>query len=213
MFKKLFNIQTERKFNPFDVTTFDYASESEILKIDGIPIYNVIYYKHLNKMEEEYVTEKEFVKLFMLKNNRNIEDNNRILETKYYIMYPHCFPLLISDLVIDNYRYTLAQYDFVKNLNNDDLVKLTKIIKNHFQNNDKKYKLRQSIFDNHIFIDNYYFTDLCYADFICTEQEIMLDYYLEFETESKDELLAILDESKYLGAYPRLKNKIIQLHI
>ena len=119
------------------------------------------------------------------------------------------FELKYSDLIIKNIRYTIAQKEMMKYLSPEEQVKLTDIIINHAINKQQKYRLKQDIFDNLPGkIDNYLFTDLCYAKDIETEQEIMDEYYSSFDTiESKEELDEILN-NEYLNLYPKLKKQV-----
>ena len=116
---------------------------------------------------------------------------------------------IVSDLTIKDYHFTVAQKEMMKYLSDEDKMKLTEIIKNHFENRLQKYRLKQEIFDNLAGkIDNYLFADLCYAQDVETEKEIMAEYYAGFDTlESKEELEKVLD-NEYLNLYPELKNDV-----
>lgn len=117
----------------------------------------------------------------------------------------------LSDLIIYDYHFTIAQKEMMKYLTNDEKQRLTTIIINHFNRKQQKYRLKQELFDNFAGkIDNYLFTDLCYAKDIDTEKEIMYDYYSGFDTlESKDELNELIN-NEYLNLYPDLKQEVIQ---
>lgn len=114
-----------------------------------------------------------------------------------------------SDLVINDYIFTIAQKEMMKYLSQEEKEKLTDIILNHFKNKQQKYRLKQDIFDKLAGkIDNYFFTDLCYVQDVETEKEIMYDYYSGFDTiESKEELEQILN-NEYLNLYPDLKREV-----
>lgn len=114
-----------------------------------------------------------------------------------------------SDLVINDYNFTIAQKEMMKYLSQEEKEKLTDIILNHFKNKQQKYRLKQDIFDNLAGkIDNYFFTDLCYVQDVGTEKEIMYDYYSGFDMiESKEELEEILN-NEYLNLYPDLKKEV-----
>lgn len=114
-----------------------------------------------------------------------------------------------SDLVINDYIFTIAQKEMMKYLSQEEKEKLTDIILNHFKNKQQKYRLKQDIFDNLADkIDNYFFTDLCYVQDVETEKEIMYDYYSGFDMiESKEELEEILN-NEYLNLYPDLKKEV-----
>lgn len=114
-----------------------------------------------------------------------------------------------SNLIINDYIFTIAQKEMMKYLSQEEKEKLTDIILNHFKNKQQKYRLKQDIFDNLAGkIDNYFFTDLCYVQDVETEKEIMYDYYSGLDTiESKEELEEILN-NEYLNLYPDLKNEV-----
>ena len=114
-----------------------------------------------------------------------------------------------SDLVINDYIFTIAQKEMMEYLSQEEKEKLTDIILNHFKNKQQKYRLKQDIFDNLADkIDNYFFTDLCYVQDVETEKEIMYDYYSGFDMiESKEELEEILN-NEYLNLYPDLKKEV-----
>lgn len=128
-----------------------------------------------------------------------------------YDIYRNCneeFRIKKSDLVIQNYNYSIAQKEMMKYLTQEEKEILTEIILNHFAAHRQKYRLRQDIFYKlGGKIDNYLFTDLCYTDDIVIEQEIMEEWFCCFDTiESLQELDNILN-NEYLRLYPELKKE------
>lgn len=185
-------------FNPLDESTYDFASKDKLLIVDKIPIYKELYLSN-GSIQKEYVFEYDFVHLYRMYSHKN-----KISIDYFYLHYSHCFPIIQSNLIIDGFTYTAAQADMINHLSESDKIKLTRIIKEHFNNKEKKYRLRQNIFDNNIHIDNYLFTDLIYTDSLIDEQEIMYDYYID-----SDEIEYIYNSS-YLNLFPRLKNEILK---
>lgn len=117
--------------------------------------------------------------------------------------------IIMSDLTINDYHFSMAQKEMMKYLSQEEKEILTDILINHFMHKQQKFRLKQDIFDKLAGkIDNYFFADLCYTNNVRTENEIMYDYYSGFDSiESKEELEEILDND-YLNLYPELKNKV-----
>ena len=117
--------------------------------------------------------------------------------------------IIMSDLTIKDYHFSVAQKELMKYLSQDEKEKLTDILINHFINKRQKYRLRQDIFDNLAGkIDNYFFADLCYTNDAESEKELMYDYYSGYDCiESKEELEEIIN-NEYLDLYPDLKEKV-----
>lgn len=117
-------------------------------------------------------------------------------------------PIQKSNLTIKGYNFTVAQKEMIKHLSQADKEKLTDIIIAHFQNKEKRYRLKQEIFDQGISIDNYLFSDLCFCDSIEIEWDIMNEYFSSFDTlETKEELEKLLD-NEYLNLYPEVKEDV-----
>lgn len=113
-----------------------------------------------------------------------------------------------SDITIKNYTFTIAQKEMIKYLSQENKEKLVDIINAHFQNKEKRYRLKQEIFDQGIQIDNYLFSDLCFCKDIETEHEIMNEYFAGFDDiETREELEDILN-NEYLNLYPDLKQDV-----
>lgn len=114
----------------------------------------------------------------------------------------------MSSLSVNGYNFSVAQVELIKNMAITDIEKLSLIIQNHFKNKEKRYKLRQAIYDNGIPVDNYLFADLCFAKDIEKEQEIMEEYFCKFDyLETKEQLEKLIDND-YLNLYPELKERI-----
>lgn len=117
-------------------------------------------------------------------------------------------PIQKSDLTIKGYNFTIAQKEIIKHLSQEEKEKLTDIIIAHFKNKEKRYRLKQEIFDQGIRIDNYLFSDLCFCDSIEIEWDIMNEYFSSFDLlETKEELEKLLDND-YLNLYPELKKEV-----
>lgn len=196
-------------FNPRNENTYNEASSCKTAVIDGIQIFESIWENNIEI--KHFLTEKQlvdrinyFAKFSDLPRQEYI---NKEIQT--YINLCKDISIKKSDLVISGYAYSIAQKEMMKYLTLDEKEKLTDIIINHFKNKRQKYRLRQDIFDNLAGkIDNYLFTDLCYAIDVDTEKEIMQEYYSGFDSiETKDDLNNLLNND-YLNLYPDLQNEL-----
>lgn len=142
-------------------------------------------------------------RLYLSNSETNIDKNNNTKKNLETDLSPKK-----SDLTIKDYTFTVAQKEMMKYLSQEEKEKLTDIIIAHFDNNEKRYRLKQEIFDQGIHIDNYLFADLCFCKDIEKEKEIMYDYYSGFDRlESKEQLEEIIN-NEYLNLYPDLKEDV-----
>lgn len=111
-----------------------------------------------------------------------------------------------SDMV--SYNFSPAQKVFFSNLSQETIEKLRNIIITHFKSKMSKYQLCQEIFINHIGIDNYLFSDLCYCESLEDEQDIIYEYFTAFEDLESENQIDNLLNTDYLNSYPELKIKI-----
>ncbi len=199
-------------FDIYNPNTYNEAPDGDFV-FNGEKIYNL--------RKQKYFTIKEVIELIKMGNNLTFENINNFLINmqKSYaeLLKTHeeiekeneSDDIVMSDLTIKSYHFSVAQKEMMKYLSQEEKEKLTDIILYHFTNKLQKYKLKQEIFDNLAGkIDNYLFADLCYCNDNETEQEIMEEYYSGFDTiESENEVNEIID-NEYLNLYPELKSSI-----
>jgi hypothetical protein len=202
---------TKNLFNPRDPKTFKYANKYKLTKIDNVFIYDFSKIEN----EQEYLYETEYVNLIneYYEFKKEFEENNdidfeKICKYKADLHAMVCRKIIKSDLIINNYQYSLAQYEQIKDLTEDEKIKLTDLIINHFEKKEKKYKLQQDIYDNKIPVDNYLFTSLCYVDNVDDELKIMKEYYSSFDSITSIQELKELLNNDYLKNYPKEKKQI-----
>lgn len=204
-------------FDILDISTYDEAPDEDII-INGKRIFDTTKQKYFSTKEVAtiiknlenvfrkddlyYRLSPEGIGKFltaMYKNQLVHEENEKENESG----------IVMSDLTIKDYHFSVAQKELMKYLSQEEKEKLTNVILNHLKNKQQKYRLKQDIFDNLAGkIDNYFFSDLCYVQDVETEKELMYDYYSGFDTiESKEELEEILN-NEYLNLYPDLKNEV-----
>ena len=185
--ENLSKITKRNKFNPRDENTFKYAKSDVITVIDGIPIYDLSMSDGIEK--KTYIFETDYVQEIKIFWDIETECNTNLSKEKFiknfadvYVIRCKDNSIKMSDLIINGYNYSNAQKEMTKHLSQEDLIKLTDIIIKHFENKEKKYKLQQDIFDSlGGKLDNYLFTDLCYAKDSDEEQKIMDEYYSALE--------------------------------
>ena len=151
----------------------------------------------LHRFTEDYKSELATTSITDFNQNTIIKNN----ESTYFDVYK-------NNQDMTDYDFSLAQKEFIKYLSVDDQIKLKNIIVKHFNLHEKKYRLQQDIFDNHILIDNYLFTDLCYCKSLDDEQSIMYEYYSAFDTISSEKEINEIINNDYLNQYPNLKTDI-----
>ena len=208
-----FKIHNEIPFNPWDENTYKYARNNKTVKINGLALFKE--FEDLNGIHKKYISEIDFVNDINsmwkhFKNNYNSKQDYINSRIKTYLICCQDYTIKNSDLTIKGYNFSIAQKEMMKYCSQEEKEKLTEIILNHFKNKEKRYRLKQEIFDKHIPVDNYLFADLCFAKDTEKEQDIMYEHYNgyeEFESEKEvDDLL----NNEYLNLYPELKNEIKQ---
>lgn len=202
-------------FNPRDESTFQYASPDKITVIDGTKIYDSIMENGIERItyisETDWVDEINCYWDIECKTKEN-PDKQLFIQNfvKTYLVMCKDYSIKMSDLTVKGYNYSIAQKEMIKYLSQDDVIKLTDILLEHFANKRQTFRLKQEIFDNNINIDSYLFAELCHAKDNEKEQEIMKEYYSGFDSiASKEELKKILDND-YLNLYPELENEIYE---
>lgn len=206
-------LDTDNIFNPRDENTYKYAKDNVFAVVDGVKLFEE--WESFDGMQKKYLSEKDLVE--------DIENlwssyNNKLNLTKQEFINKHldtfiilCSDLSIkkSDLTIKGYNFSIAQKEMMKYCSQEEKEKLTDIILNHFKNKEKRYRLRQEIFDQGLHnVDNYLFADLCFAKDTEKEQEIMYEYYNCFEEFKSEKEVDDLLNNEYLNLYPKLKAEI-----
>lgn len=204
--------ETEIPFNPRDENTYKFAKSNKTVVVDGIRLFEE--YDNMNGTHKKYITETAFVNDInsmweYSKNNYNTKQDYINSRIGTYLICCQDYKIKKSDLIIQGYNFSIAQKEMMKYLSQEEKEKLTDIILNHFKNKEKRYRLRQEIFDNLAGkIDNYLFADLCFAKDTEKEQEIMYEYYNCFEEFKSEKDVDDLLNNDYLNLYPKLKSEI-----
>lgn len=197
----------EKIFNPYDQKTYQYAKSDKITVVNNIRFYNMNSGEKIYLSETDFTDEIEFTWKYTKNNYKNKQDCiNKYIN--HYLIYCKDYSIKKSDLTIKNYNFSIAQKEMMKHLSQEDKEKLTNIIISHFEKKEKRYRLKQEIFDNGIRIDNYLFSELCFCQDNEQENEIMEEYFCSFDTiETIKELETALN-NEYLNLYPELKETV-----
>lgn len=199
--------KTESGFNPYDISTYSLASEKRIMRARGVLVYT----ENNSNGTPVYESEKTWRNVIEMQfqvYSKHGETKETLINRQIEMDYKLCNPKDTAPaFTINGFSFSKALCDCCRDTEKETLEKVANAMNYCIEQNYKEYQYKQYFFDKRIPASQEFFVDIYFAEQCGLREDVdnlIIDFYAQFEPDTKEELNNILHRSLYLKAHPEL---------